>query len=160
MKIIKGKISAKRLKFAIVQSEFNDFITSKLLDGAVKCLLNYGVSEKNITVIKVPGAFEIPIAADMAASSKKFNAIICVGAVIRGDTPHFEYISAETSRGIGEAALRNKIPIIFGVLTTDNLNHALERAGDRHNNKGWEAALAAIEMADLRKIFAGSKKKK
>ena len=149
MNLIEGKISAANYKFAIIQSRFNDFITDKLLEASLDCLRRHNCEERNITVIKVPGAFEIPVTADKIASQKKYDAIICLGAVIRGATPHFEYISSSVSNGISQTALKYSVPIIFGVLTTDTVEQAIERAGTKAGNKGWDAALSAIEMADL-----------
>lgn len=149
MNIIEGKISAADYKFAIVQSRFNDFIGDKLLVAALDCLRRHNCEERNITVVKVPGAFEIPVTADKLAAQKKFNAIICLGAVIRGATPHFEYISSATANGITQVSLKHNLPIVFGVLTTDTVEQAIERSGTKSGNKGWDAALTAIEMADL-----------
>ena len=149
MNLIEGKISAANYKFAIIQSRFNDFITDKLLEASIDCLRRHNCEERNITVIKVPGAFEIPVTADRIASQKKYDAIICLGAVIRGATPHFEYIASSVSNGVAQTALKYSVPIIFGVLTTDTVEQAIERAGTKAGNKGWDAALSAIEMADL-----------
>lgn len=148
-KIIEGKLSAKDYKFAIVVSRFNDFISQKLYEGAVDCLERHHADEKNITVVKVPGAFEIPLIADKLAASEKYDAIICLGAVIRGSTPHFDYVAAEVSKGVAQVSLKYSSPVIFGVLTTDTIEQAVERAGTKSGNKGWDAALSAIEMADL-----------
>ena len=147
--IIEGKISAEGFRFAIIVSRFNDFITSKLVAGAMDALMRHGGDEGQVTLVKVPGAFEIPLAAKKLAESGKFNAIICLGAVIRGATPHFDYVAAEVSKGIALVALESKIPVTFGVLTTDNLEQAIERAGSKSGNKGWDAALAAMEMVNL-----------
>jgi 6,7-dimethyl-8-ribityllumazine synthase len=148
-KVIEGKIVARGMKFGIVASRFNDFICGRLIDGAVDALTRSGAEEKNIDVIKVPGAFEIPIAAKKLAKSGKYDAVICLGAVIRGATPHFEYISAEVSKGIALVGLETEIPVVFGVVTTDTIEQAIERAGSKSGNKGWDAALSAIEMVDL-----------
>jgi 6,7-dimethyl-8-ribityllumazine synthase len=148
-KIIEGKIVARGMRFGIVASRFNDFICGKLIDGAVDALTRSGAEEKSIDVIKVPGAFEIPIAAKKLAKSGKYDAVICLGAVIRGATPHFEYISAEVSKGIALVGLEMEIPVVFGVVTTDTIEQAIERAGSKSGNKGWDAALSAIEMVDL-----------
>ena len=147
--IIEGKISAEGFSFAILVSRFNDFITSKLVAGAMDALTRHGGDDGQITLIKVPGAFEIPLTAKKLAESGKFNAIICLGAVIRGATPHFDYVAAEVSKGIALVALESKIPVTFGVLTTDNLEQAIERAGSKAGNKGWDAAMGAMEMANL-----------
>ncbi|MFA5928844.1 MAG: 6,7-dimethyl-8-ribityllumazine synthase [Candidatus Margulisiibacteriota bacterium] len=150
-KEISGKLIGDGLKPAIVISRFNEFITSKLLDGAYDCLLRHNVKEENITTAWVPGAFEIPMLAQKLAATGKYNAIICLGTVIRGETPHFDYISAEVSKGVAKVAMEAKIPVIFGVLTADTTEQAIERAGTKAGNKGWNAALAAIEMANLYK---------
>lgn len=136
-------------KFGIVVSRFNDFITGRLLDGALDALIRHGVREGDIEIVKVPGAFEIPAAAKKLSQGKKYDAVICLGAVIRGATPHFNYVSAEASKGIAAAALEADIPVLYGVLTTDNLEQAIERAGSKSGNKGWETAMAAIEMVNL-----------
>ncbi|GAB6282964.1 MAG: 6,7-dimethyl-8-ribityllumazine synthase [Ignavibacterium sp.] len=149
MKTFEGKLSAENLKFTIVVSRFNDFITAKLLDGAIDCLLRHNCNEDDINIVKVPGSFEIPVAVDKIASKKKSDAIICLGTVIRGDTPHFDYIANEVSKGIANTSLKYGIPISFGVLTTDSIEQAIERAGTKSGNKGWDASLSAIEMANL-----------
>ena len=149
MKTFEGELQAKGLKFAIILSRFNDFIGSKLLDGAVDALTRHGASEQNIEVIKVPGAYEIPLAAKKVAEKKKHDAVICLGAIIRGATPHFDYVAAEASKGIAQASLDTGVPIAFGVLTTDTIEQAIERAGSKAGNKGSEAALTAIEMINL-----------
>jgi 6,7-dimethyl-8-ribityllumazine synthase len=148
-KIIEGKIIAKGMKFGIVASRFNDFISGRLIDGAVDALIRAGAEEKEIQIIRVPGAFELPLAAKKMAKSGRYDAIICLGAVIRGATPHFEYISAEVSKGIAGVAMETEVPVAFGVLTTDTIEQAIERAGTKAGNKGWDAALSAIEMVDL-----------
>ena len=148
-KIVEGKLEAKGLQFAIVVSRFNDFICDRLLGGALDALLRSGAKESDIQVIKVPGSWEIPLIAKKLAEQKTCDAIICLGAVIRGSTPHFEYVSAEVSKGIATVALEQSVPITFGVLTTDSLEQAIERAGTKAGNKGFEAARAAIEMANL-----------
>jgi len=149
-KIIQGEIQAKGLKFGIIVSRFNDFISNRLLEGSLDALQKHGAGEGDIEVIKVPGSFEIPLIAKRMASMKRYDAIICLGAVIRGATPHFEYISSEVAKGIAATSLEFGIPVIFGVLTTDNIEQAIERAGVK-NNKGWDAAITAIEMANLMK---------
>jgi len=148
-KVTEGKLNARGLKFGIVVSRFNDFICEHLLSGAMDVLIRNGAEDGNIEVFKVPGAFEIPQAARKVALSKKFDAVICLGAVIRGSTPHFEYIAAEVSKGVAMVGLEGEVPVTFGVLTTDNLEQAIERAGTKSGNKGWDAALSAIEMANL-----------
>ena len=151
MKIIEGELQAKGLKFGIVMSRFNDFITTRLLEGAQDALLRHGAKEDDIVVIKVPGSFEIPLAAKKIATKGTYNAIICLGTIIRGATPHFEYIAAEVSKGIATVSLDTGIPIAFGVLTTDTIEQAIERAGTKSGNKGWDAAMASIEMVQLLK---------
>ena len=151
MKVYEGELLAEGLKFAIVVSRFNDFITAKLLDGAIDALSRHGAAEKNIEIIKVPGAFEIPLAAKKLAENKKHNAIICLGTIIRGATSHFEYVAAEATKGIAMVSLETGLPISFGILTTDTIEQAVERAGSKSGNKGWDAALVAIEMAQLLK---------
>ena len=149
MKIFEGKLVVDNENFCIVIARFNDFIGSKLLEGAVDTLKRHGVKDENIDVVKVPGAFEIPVIAQKLAQSKKYNAIIALGAVIKGSTPHFDYVSAEVSKGIAQVSLQTGIPVAFGVLTTDNIEQAIERAGTKAGNKGADAAKTAIEMANL-----------
>ncbi len=153
-KVIQGDLSAKGLKFGIVAARFNDFITSRLLDGALDALQRHGAAETDIEVVKVPGSYEVPLAAQAMARSKKYNAVICLGAVIRGATPHFEYVSAEVSKGVAAVSLETGLPVIFGVLTTDSIEQAVERAGTKSGNKGWDAALSAIEMANVMRQLA------
>ena len=148
-KLLEGKISAEEFQFAIIVSRFNDFISSKLTEGAVDALKRHGATDEQVSLVKVPGAFEIPLTAKRLARSGKYHAIICLGAVIRGSTPHFEYVAAEVSKGIAAVALESEIPVIFGVLTTDHLEQAIERAGSKSGNKGWDAAMAAMEMLNL-----------
>ncbi len=148
-KIIEGKLLAEGKKFALIVSRFNDFITDKLVGGAVDALVRCGASETDIEIIKVPGAFEIPLIAKKTANSRRFNAVICLGAVIRGATPHFDYVSAEVSKGVAMAGMEAEIPVIFGILTTDTIEQAIERAGTKAGNKGWSAAISAVEMANL-----------
>ncbi|MEJ2723222.1 MAG: 6,7-dimethyl-8-ribityllumazine synthase [Deltaproteobacteria bacterium] len=150
-RVLEGKISAEGFRFGIIVSRFNDFISSKLVEGALDALMRHGAKEDQIFLAKVPGAFEIPLAAKKLAGSGKYDAVICLGAVIRGSTPHFEYVAAEVSKGIATVALETTIPITFGVLTTDNLEQAIERAGSKAGNKGWDAAMAAMEMVNLYK---------
>ena len=147
--IIEGKLNAKGKKFGIIASRFNELISNQLIAGAKDCLLRHESKETDITVAWVPGSFEIPLAAKKMAKSKKYDAVICLGAVIRGGTPHFDYIAAEVSKGIANVGLETGVPVIFGVLTTDTIEQALERAGTKAGNKGWDAALSAIEMVDL-----------
>jgi 6,7-dimethyl-8-ribityllumazine synthase len=156
-KVTEGKLNAKGLKFGIVVSRFNDFICEHLLSGALDVLIRNGAEDGDIEVFKVPGAFEIPQTAKKVALSKRFDAVICLGAVIRGSTPHFEYIAAEVSKGVAMVGLEGEVPVTFGVLTTDNLEQAIERAGTKAGNKGWDAALSAIEMANLYREMKGKK---
>ncbi|MCI1273599.1 MAG: 6,7-dimethyl-8-ribityllumazine synthase [Clostridiaceae bacterium] len=149
MKTYEGKLVAGNEKFCIIISRFNDFIGSKLLSGAVDELKRSGVQDENIDIVKVPGAFEIPIIAQKCAQSKRYNAIIALGAIIKGSTQHFEYVSAELSKGIANVSLQTGVPVMFGVLTTENLEQAIERAGTKAGNKGADAARSAIEMANL-----------
>ncbi|MFA5097418.1 MAG: 6,7-dimethyl-8-ribityllumazine synthase [Candidatus Margulisiibacteriota bacterium] len=150
MKTKEGLLDGKGLKITVIASRFNDSVTKGLISGAMDCLLRHGVSEPDITLIWTPGAFEMPLIAKKAAqSAKKPSAIICLGAVIRGGTPHFDYVAAEVSKGIASVSLESEVPVIFGVLTTDNLEQALERSGAKSGNKGWSSALAAIETANL-----------
>ncbi len=146
---LEGKISAEGYRFGLIVSRFNDFISSKLVEGAVDALKRHGATEEQLLLVKVPGAFEIPLAAKKLAESGKVDAVICLGAVIRGATPHFDYVAAEVSKGIAVVALDTKVPVAFGVLTTDNLEQAIERAGTKSGNKGWDAAVAAMEMVNL-----------
>jgi 6,7-dimethyl-8-ribityllumazine synthase len=149
MSTIEGNLNAANHKFAIVVSRFNNSITENLLDGALDCLKRNGCRIENIDVVKVPGAFELPVTADKIASLKKYDAIICLGAVIRGATPHFDYVASSAGSGIMQVSVKHSLPVIFGVLTTNTLEQALERSGTKAGNKGWDAALTAIEMADL-----------
>jgi 6,7-dimethyl-8-ribityllumazine synthase len=151
MKTIEGKLDAKGLKFGIVIARFNEFISGKLLSGCLDGLIRHGADEENIDVAWSPGSFEIPLLAKKLAQSKKYDAVICLGAVIRGATPHFDYVASEVSKGVAHVGLETGLPVIFGVLTTDNIEQAIERAGTKSGNKGFDAALAAIEMANLMK---------
>jgi 6,7-dimethyl-8-ribityllumazine synthase len=151
MRTIEGKLDGKGLKFGIVIARFNEFISGKLLSGCLDGLKRHNVDEKGIDVIWSPGAFEIPVLAKKMAEGKKYDAVICLGAVIRGATPHFDYVASEVSKGVAHVSLETGLPVIFGVLTTDNLEQAIERAGTKGGNKGFDAALAAIEMANLMK---------
>jgi 6,7-dimethyl-8-ribityllumazine synthase len=148
-KTYEGKLIAKDFKFALIVSRFNDFIVRKLMEGALDALTRHGADDKNIEIVKVPGSFEIPLIAKKLAKSGKYAAVICLGAVIRGATPHFEYVAAEVSKGIAAVNLETEIPVTFGVLTTDNIEQAIERAGSKSGNKGWDAAMSAIEMVNL-----------
>jgi 6,7-dimethyl-8-ribityllumazine synthase len=150
-RVVEGALQATGMRFGIVVSRFNDFINRRLLDGALDALARHGAEEGMITVARVPGSFEIPLMAKKLAASGKYDAIICLGAVIRGATPHFEYVSAEVTKGIAQVALDSGLPVSFGILTTDTIEQAIERAGTKSGNKGWDAALAAIEMVNVLK---------
>ncbi len=150
-KVLGGSLSAKGLKVALLLSRFNEFIGDRLKEGALDTLLRSGANEKDIDIVMVPGSFEIPLVASKLARKKRYDALICLGAVIRGSTPHFEYVSAEVSKGIARVSLEEGIPISFGIITADNLEQAIERAGTKSGNKGRDAALSAIEMANLLK---------
>jgi len=147
--IIEGNLTGEGLKAGIVVGRFNEFISSKLLDGAFDGLKRHGVLEEDISVAWVPGSYEIPLTADKMAKSGKYDGILCLGAIIRGDTPHFEYVASEAAKGIAKVGLDSEIPVIFGVLTTDTIEQAIERAGTKAGNKGFDAALSFIEMANL-----------
>jgi 6,7-dimethyl-8-ribityllumazine synthase len=153
MKIYEGKLVAHNLKFGIIVGRFNEFIGGKLLSGALDGLKRHGVEEEDIEIAWVPGAFEIPLAAKKMAKTENYDAVICLGAVIRGATPHFDYVSSEVSKGIASVSLETGIPVIFGVLTTDTIEQAIERAGTKAGNKGYDAAVTAIEMANLLSQF-------
>lgn len=158
MRVIEGNLVSKGYKFALVVSRFNELISRKLLDGAVDCLVRHEVREKDITVLWVPGAFEIPQIAQAVAKSKDFDAVICLGAVIRGGTPHFEYVASEVSKGVAQVALNQSKPVIFGILTTDTIEQAIERAGTKSGNRGFSAASTALEMLNLMKeLHSGTK---
>jgi 6,7-dimethyl-8-ribityllumazine synthase len=148
-KFHEAKLIAEGKKFALVVSRFNDFITAKLLSGALDALVRSGAADEDLEVVKVPGAFEIPLVARKMAKTGRFDAVICLGAVIRGSTPHFDYVSAEVSKGVATAGMESGIPVIFGVITTDTIEQAIERAGTKAGNKGWSAAIDAVEMANL-----------
>ncbi len=148
-----GKLIAEGLKFGIVAARFNEFITNKLVGGALDALLRHGVAESDIEIAWVPGAFEIPLVAQKMAETKKYDAIICLGAVIRGATPHFDFVSAEVSKGVAHVGLETKLPVVFGVLTTDTIEQAIERAGTKAGNKGFDSAITAIETVNLLKMI-------
>lgn len=158
MKTIEGALDAKGLRFGLVVSEFNEFVTSRLQASALDMLINAGADEEYIEIVRVPGAFEIPLAARHVALSHRFDAVICLGAVIRGETPHFDYIAAEASRGIAQASWDSGVPVVFGVLTTDTVEQAMERAGTAERNRGAEAARTAIEMANVMRQLRGKGK--
>ena len=152
-KYFEGGLIGEGLKFVLVISRFNDFITNRLLEGAQDALLRHGVKGEDIDISRVPGSFEIPLAAKKLAQTKKYDAVICLGAVIRGETPHYEYVASEVSRSIGRLSLDTGLPVIYGVITADTLEEAIERAGTKAGNRGFEAALSAIEMANLLKTI-------
>ncbi len=147
--VYEGKISAEGKKFGLVVSRFNDFVSDKLLAGAIDALSRHGARDEDIDIVKVPGSFGIPLMAKKLVEKEKYDAVICLGAVIRGSTPHFEYVSSEVSKGVALVGLESGVPVIFGVVTTDTLEQAIERAGAKAGNKGWTAAVAAMEMANL-----------
>ncbi len=151
--LIEGNLSAEGKKFAIVSARFNEFITGKLVNGAVDCLKRHQASEADIDVAWVPGAFEISLMAQKLAKTNKYDAVICLGAVIRGTTPHFDYVCSEVAKGVSKISLDTEVPVIFGVITTDTIEQAIERAGTKAGNKGWDAAMSAIEMASLMSQF-------
>ena len=153
MKVLEGNLVAEGLKIGIVAARFNEFIVSKLIGGAEDALKRHGVREEDIELAWVPGAFEIPLIAQKMAHSKKYDAVICLGAVIKGATSHYDYVCAEVSKGIATVSLNSNIPVMFGVLTTDSIEQAIERAGTKSGNKGYDAAVTAIEMANLLKNF-------
>jgi len=153
VKMIEGQLDARGMKFGIIVSRFNSSVTERLLEGALEALKTHGGVEKDIDVVRVPGAFEIPLVTKKLAASGKYDALICLGAVIRGDTPHFEYIAEAVTHGIGAVVLEHRLPVSFGVLTTNNVEQAMERTGAKTENKGYEAALTAIEMASLNRTI-------
>lgn len=153
MKVLSGKYNGKNLKIGIVAARFNEFITSKLISGAEDALKRHEVSEENITLAWVPGAFEIPLVAKKMAKSDKFDAVLALGAVIKGSTPHFDYVCAEVSKGVAHVNLDYEVPVIFGVLTTNSIEEAIERAGTKAGNKGFDAAMTALEMVNLLREF-------
>ncbi len=155
MRTVQGVLSAGGLRFGIVVSRFNMLVTERLLEGAIDCLIRHGAAEDALTAVYCPGAFEIPQVANQMARSGKFDALICLGCVIRGETPHFDYIAAEVAKGIGQIALTTNVPTAFGVLTTETLEQALERAGAKGGNKGWDAAMTAIELVQLGRQLQG-----
>ncbi len=155
MNVLEGKLAGEGLNIALVVGRFNAFITERLLEGALDCLKRHGVADSGLTVVRVPGAWEIPLAAKKLAQAGAQDAVICLGAVIRGSTPHFDYVAAEVSKGIAQVSLESGIPILFGILTTDTLEQAVERAGSKAGNKGYAAAEAALEMVNLLKDMGG-----
>ena len=157
MKVIVGKLEAKGLRFALVASRFNSFVVERLVDGAVDAFVRHGGSETDLVLVKVPGSYEIPLVCKRLAESRKYDAVIALGAVIRGATGHYDLVANEVARGVAEASFQSGVPVIFGVLTTDNLEQAIERAGSKAGNKGSESALAAIEMANVLKAVGKPK---
>jgi 6,7-dimethyl-8-ribityllumazine synthase len=147
--IMEGRLLGEGRKFALIVSRFNDFISDRLMSGALDALLRSGVKDEDIDIVKVPGSFEIPLVAKKMVNKKKYDAVICLGAVIRGATPHFEYVSAEVSKGIATVSIESEVPVIFGIITTDTIEQAIERAGTKAGNKGWSSAMSALEMANL-----------
>jgi 6,7-dimethyl-8-ribityllumazine synthase len=154
-RVYEGMLNGEGLRFGIVVSRFNEFISSKLLSGALDCLTRHGVDPRQIEVAWVPGALEIPLIAKRMAGGNKYDAVLCLGAVIRGSTPHFDYVSAEVAKGVAHVQLDSGLPVIFGVLTTDTIEQAVERAGTKAGNKGWDAAVSGLEMASLLRNMAG-----
>lgn len=152
-KIIEGKLDARGFRFGIVVSRFNSFISDRLVDGAMDALVRHGAEAESVQIVRVPGAYEIPMTAKKMVATARYDAVICLGAVIRGATPHFDYVSAEVSKGIAAVSLDSGVPVTFGVLTTDNLEQAIERAGSKAGNKGFDAAVSAIEMVSLFKAL-------
>jgi 6,7-dimethyl-8-ribityllumazine synthase len=150
---ISGNLNAAGLKFAVVVARFNEFFSSKLLEGALDCLKRHGADDNDIAVVRVPGSFEIPYAASRLAKSKKYNAIICIGVVLRGNTPHYEHVAAEVTKGIARLGLEFDIPVVYGIVTADSLEQAIERSGSKSGNRGFNAAMTAIEMANLYKVI-------
>ncbi len=148
-RVIEGKLKGEGLKVGVVVSRFNEFITGRLTEGAIDALTRHGVADGDIDVVRVPGSFELPFVAKRMAESGKYDAIVCLGAIIRGDTPHYEYIAAEVTKGIAQTALETGVPLTFGVITTDSIEQAIERAGTKIGNKGFDAAMSALEMANL-----------
>ena len=149
MNVIRGGIDAKGRRLAVAAAIFNEMVVSKLVEGALACLRQHGVAEDDLIVVWAPGAFELPLLAKRLAESSRYDAVICLGAVVRGETPHFDYVAAETARGIQQVSLSTGVPVTFGVLTTDNVAQALDRAGGKHGNKGWDSAMAAMQMLSV-----------
>ncbi|MFC1814595.1 6,7-dimethyl-8-ribityllumazine synthase [Thermodesulfobacteriota bacterium] len=152
-KIFEGNLLAEGKKFVLVVSRFNDFITDRLVGGAMDALIRSGAKDTDVDIVKVPGAFEIPLIAQKIAAKGNYHAVICLGAVIRGATPHFDYVCAEVSKGIAQVSLKSEVPVIFGIITADTIEQAIERAGTKAGNKGWSAAMSAVEMANLIEVF-------
>ncbi|MBN1826780.1 MAG: 6,7-dimethyl-8-ribityllumazine synthase [Candidatus Eisenbacteria bacterium] len=154
-RVVEGRLDGTGKKFGVVLSRFNDMIGRRLLDGALDCLVRHGVAEEDVRVVRVPGSFEIPLVAARMAATKSYDAVICLGAVIRGETPHFDYVAGEVAKGINRIALDTGVPVLFGIVTADTLDQALERAGAKQGNRGWDAGLSALEMAALMKEDLG-----
>jgi 6,7-dimethyl-8-ribityllumazine synthase len=157
MQTLEGVLQARDRSFALVVSRFNGLITQRLLEGALDCLRRHGADDRRLTVVRCPGAYEIPQVAHKLAQTKSFHAVIALGCIIRGETPHFDYVAAEAAKGIAHVAMHTGVPVVFGVLTTDSLAQALERAGAKSGNKGWDAALSALELADLYQLLGDGK---
>ncbi|MBF0317887.1 MAG: 6,7-dimethyl-8-ribityllumazine synthase [Nitrospirae bacterium] len=153
MKVLEGDLQGRGLRFCVIVSRFNDFMTMRLLDGCLDALVRHGVDKETIVVAKTPGAFELPLVAKKAAASGVYDAVIALGAIIRGATPHFEYVAAECTKGLAHASMETGVPVAYGVITADTIEQAIERAGTKSGNKGWDAAMTAIEMANLTKHF-------
>jgi 6,7-dimethyl-8-ribityllumazine synthase len=153
VRTFEGQLQAEGLKFALVVSRFNNLVAERLLEGALDCLKRHGAKEEDLTVVRVPGSWELPLAADRLAASGKVDAVVVLGALIRGETPHFDFIAAECAKGLAQVSLQHKCPVAFGVLTCDTMDQALDRAGGKAGNKGWEAALSAMEMAQLWRVL-------
>ncbi|MBI3793567.1 MAG: 6,7-dimethyl-8-ribityllumazine synthase [Nitrospinae bacterium] len=151
MNVIEGKLSGNGKKIAIIASRFNDFICSKLIDGARDCLVRHGAADNDVTLVRVPGAFEIAVAAKKAVDAAKFDSVICLGAIIRGETSHYEHLAAEVTKGISSIAVNAPVPVVYGVVTTESVEQAVDRAGGKAGNRGWDAAMTALEMMDLAK---------
>jgi 6,7-dimethyl-8-ribityllumazine synthase len=154
---IEGQLSAAGRSFGIVVARFNSLVTQQLLEGATDCLIRHGANDKDITVVRCPGSYEIPQVALQMCGTRKFDAVICLGCIIRGETPHFDYIASEAAKGVSQVALQTGVPVAFGVLTTETLEQALERAGAKAGNKGWDAAMTAMELADVARQLSGGK---
>ena len=157
-KVHQGKLTAQGFRFAIIESRWNSFLTSKLTEGALDALERLGADEKSVEIFKVPGSFELPLTAQKVAAGGKFDAVICIGVVIRGETPHFDYVAGEAAKGVGQVAMQTGIPVLFAVVTTDTLEQAINRAGVKAGNKGFEAAMSAVEIVNLYKTIDGGEK--
>ncbi|KJU82371.1 6,7-dimethyl-8-ribityllumazine synthase [Candidatus Magnetobacterium bavaricum] len=149
MKVLEGDLQGQGLRFCVIVSRFNDFLTMRLLDGCIDALVRHGVDKETIVIAKTPGAFELPLVAKKAAAGRAYDAVIALGAIIRGATPHFEYVASECTKGLAQASMETGVPVAYGVITADTIEQAIERAGTKSGNKGWDAAMTAIEMANL-----------